>query len=118
MAIKWTTVYTEKGYKFNAALVSQSPYTFLVAQHLTLDPSRDLTLTNAIEQVLEHLIIGVGPELCRDMQVYQWCKGEGLFKVEWCLSKKFTRDMPPWAVTDVKWTKIANDLKAFEVLYA
>jgi hypothetical protein len=52
------------------------------------------------------------------MQVYQWCESGGLFKVEWLLAKKFTRDMPPWKVTDVKWTKIANDLKAFEVLYA
>jgi hypothetical protein len=25
--------------------------------------------------------------------------------------------MPPWIVTDISWTKIANDLKAFEVLY-
>lgn len=117
MSIKWTTVYTEKNYRFEAKLLSQSPYTFLLREDPKIDHVYSKSLTNAMDEVLEHLIIGVGPDICKTMQVYQWCEGEGLFKIEWYLSKKHTRDMPPWRISDVKWYKIADDLKAFEVLY-
>ena len=116
MAINWTTFRTEKNYPVDAYCVSAEPWVIIIKE-ANIDHNHK-SLTNSMEKVLEHLILGAGTNaVAKTMQVYQWCPGEGLFRVEWYLANKITRDMPPWIVTDVKWTKIANDLKAFEVLY-
>jgi hypothetical protein len=115
MAIDFVLFHTNKNYPVLACCVNTSPWT-LVLKQANIDHNHK-TLTQSMGEVLEHLIIGGGPKICDSMQVFQWDENRGLFKIDWMLAKKFTRDMPPWTVTNIRWTKIADDLKAFEVLY-
>jgi hypothetical protein len=93
MAIDFVQFRTEKNYPVMACCVSVNPWT-LIIKEANIDHNHK-SLTNSMESVLEHLILGAGPKVCDTMQVYQWCEGEGLFKVEWMLAKKYTKYMPP-----------------------
>lgn len=116
MAIKWTTVYTHDKYKFEAYCASVEPWTVIVREHPAIDHVYEKSLTNSIEPVLEHLMSGAmfDENYIKRSRIYQWCEGEGLFQ----LSFEFERcPHKGLAAYNVKWAKVADDLKAFEVLY-
>jgi hypothetical protein len=116
MSIKWTTVRTKDNYRFEAYCASREPLTVIVREPPQIDHKLEKSLTNVIESVLERLMSGAGrnEQYIKRSKIYQWCEGEGLFQVsfefECCPHKGLT-------VYDVTWHKIADDLKAFKVLY-
>lgn len=125
MAIKWTTVYTRDKYKFEAYCASVEPWTVIIREHPAINHVYEKSLTNSIETVLvtnsietvlEHLmsVAMFDENYIKRSRIYQWCEGEGLFQ----LSFEFERcPHKGLAAYNVKWTKVADDLKAFEVLY-
>ncbi len=70
------------------------------------------SLTNCIENVVEQTIRATEVLHGNELEFYQWCPGEGLFRLH--LDKKVTRDMPPFTI---RWEYMSADMKAFEVLY-
>lgn len=112
--MKWTE---QRAYKItNGALVVNIKYIdnkIIISEHSTDGTS----LTNCIENVLYDVVLNYSKYTGYTHSVYeyyQWCDGEGLFKLE--IGPKVTRAMPPIKVNS--WTKVADDLKAFEVLFA
>jgi hypothetical protein len=116
MSIKWTTVRTEDNYRFEAYCASTEPWTVIVREHPQIDHRREKSLTNAIESVLEHLMSGAwyDEQYIKRSKIYQWCEGEGLFQVSFEFERCPHKGL---AAYGVKWHKMADDLRAFEVLY-
>lgn len=104
----------------------QSNYPFRIARfadkfiitETDLYDKKDLkSLTNNIEEIIEHIILGCDQAEAKRIEIYQY-GDDGIFKLDWYLKRKITRDMPPWEVCDVKWIFVSKDIAAFEVLYA
>lgn len=116
MSIKWTTVRTQDNYKFEAYCASVEPWIVIVREHPTIDHVYDKSLTNSIELVLEHLMSGAwyDEDYIKRAKIYQWCEGEGLFQLSFEFEPCPHKGL---AAYNVNWTKVADDLKAFEVLY-
>lgn len=77
------------------------------------------TLTNSMEQCLHEVAreLAKESEPLNGREVYQWCPGEGLFKVHFELKEKITRDMPPCIIDNVKWEYISENMNAIQILY-
>jgi len=111
--IKWTRVSTEDHYPF-LCYRTKKGYGDVI---LIAEPSEwnSKSLTNNIEKVLTHIIIGLefGHEIIKNIKFYQWCDGEGLFEITPLWIKEFLNR----GEKSVEWKFISKDLKAFEVLY-
>lgn len=103
---------TGENYPFQIARIKD---TFIVKES-RWKVGKQISLTNAMDYVIEHIILGTTPQEHHTMKIFQY-GDDGLFEVTWFLKRKITRDMPPWAVSDVKWTYVSKDLSTFEVLY-
>lgn len=122
--IKWTRVTTMNNYPFYAYRNNLGKGDVIILKEATeelfnsRDPIRNKSLTNNIEECVEHLASFDGyHRLTTQTKFYQWCQGEGLFELELLWIKKITRDFPPIAVDRVNWKLVTKDLKHFEVLY-
>lgn len=122
--IKWTRVQTHNGYPFKAYRTNKGYGNVILLKEATEElyntnnPLRNKSLTNSIEEVLEHIVLGVsfGGENYKNMKFYQWCD-EGLFEVIPWWVRKHTRDMPPIKLDKIEWKFISDNLEHFEVLY-
>jgi len=113
MAINFKPIATiQDNYPFEIARIGDK---FIVKESIYMKATHK-SLTNNIEQIIEHIILGTSKEEHKTMQLFQY-GDDGLFEVTWYLTRKITRDMPPFEVVDVKWTFVSKDLAAFEVLY-
>lgn len=78
-----------------------------------------MSLTNSMEQCLHEVARTFARELLplKGRQVYQWCPGEGLFKVHFTFKEKVTRDWPPQIIDNVQWEYVSKDMSALRILY-
>ena len=106
--VKWTEVYTAKNYPFLANRLNDNAYIIMQSSVLS---KYDKTLTNNIEEVLEHILL---PEWAFDRgnkpKIYQYDK-DGIFEVMYEL------DMSDGGVMRVRWHFISKDIKGLLILY-
>lgn len=117
--IKWTNVRTMSNYPFVAYRSKKGEGDIIILREPNdLDYSKHKSLTNNIEECMEHIASFDGYyKLSTQTKFYQWVENEGLFELKVIWTKKLIKSWPPIAATDVKWEFITKDLKHFEVLY-
>jgi hypothetical protein len=112
--IYWTSVRTADNYPFYAWRSNKGRGNIIIiTEHPNLDTTKRKSLTNNIEEVLEHFIrVLVFSDEIANIKWYQWVRNEGLFELSFKYSP--ARD---YEVGDVTWKFIGDNLETFEVLY-
>lgn len=110
--MRFIDVMTFNNYPFCLALVGNK---YLIKEYPNLDFTKHKSLTNNIEEVLEHILLGLGfgTHTTKDKyKFYQWCD-DGLFEL---LFKSKTH-FRPYTVMGVQWVQVSKDTRYFDLLY-
>lgn len=114
--MKFSTAYTFNNYKFYCAVLDSNKY--MLMQHEDIFHNKQKSLTNNIEEVLDHIICGISIGSSYKHYEFFQISNDGIFKLRFDVSgaslnkNKYSRNS-----FNIKWQFITKNIKNFNILY-